>query len=182
MNTQIPDDFEAETRLHIAEVAGRLEAICQELRRRAAAHDQSKFSDAEKVIYAKVVPKLKMLPWRTSEYSRIAAELGPALDHHYRNNSHHPEHYPGGISGMDLIDIIEMYCDWAAATLRPGNGDMARTLTINAARYGLAGPLKDLLWNKWQRFGGFSGGPGANLSIQEKASKMGRHTNPAGAL
>lgn len=35
-----------------------------------------------------------------------------ALDHHYANNRHHPEHFEHGIEDMNLLDILEMVVDW----------------------------------------------------------------------
>src|SRR5215469_16665433 len=124
-------DSEQDTRAHIIQVAARLEAVCQELRRRGERHDASKLGEIEKPVFDAVVPKLKDLVYGPDEYRSAVKELGPALKHHYENNSHHPQHYENGISGIDLIDLMEMYCDWAAASLRPKDGDMSRSIEIN---------------------------------------------------
>ena len=104
-------DSENETREHIRQVARRLDKVCTELRDRGYWHDMSKLGSEEKPIFDEVTPKLKDLVYGTPEYRASLKELGPALTHHYANNSHHPEHYPNGIAGMDLLDLIEMYCD-----------------------------------------------------------------------
>jgi hypothetical protein len=65
--------------------------------------------------------------------------------------------HAGGMSGMDLVDVIEMYCDWAAATLRHAHGDLRRSVEVNIARYGIAEPLAGILRNTWERYGGFAG-------------------------
>ena len=44
--------------------------------------------------------------------------MGPALQHHYEDNCHHPEHYRNGIHDMNMVDLIEMLCDWRAAIKR----------------------------------------------------------------
>ena len=31
--------------------------------------------------------------------------------HHYKNNSHHPDHYVQGVYGMTIVDLVEMMCD-----------------------------------------------------------------------
>ncbi len=150
-------DSGPETREHIREVAARLKNVCTELRDRGDFHDVSKLGPEEKAVFDRVTPKLKGLAYGSPEYRASLKELGPALTHHYAKNSHHPEHYPNGIAGMDLLDLIEMYCDWAAATLRTKDGDMAKGIEINVERFGITGPLADILRNTWVRHGGFAG-------------------------
>lgn len=65
------------------------------------------------------------------------AGLKPAIEHHYQVNSHHPEHYPDGFAGMSLLDRIEMYCDWKAAVKRNKNGDLNKSIEINAKRFNI---------------------------------------------
>lgn len=152
-------DFDSgpETREHIRQVAERLKKVCTELHDRGYFHDASKLGHEEKPIFDRVTPKLKGLIYGSDEYRASLKELGPALTHHYKANSHHPEHYPNGIAGMDLLDLVEMYCDWAAATLRTKDGDMAAGIEINIKRFGIDGPLADILRNTWIRHGGFAG-------------------------
>jgi hypothetical protein len=150
-------DSEPETREHIKQVERRLRHVCAELRDRGWRHDSSKLGPNEKPIFDRVTPLLKGLTYGSQEYKDSLKDLGPALAHHYAENTHHPEHYPNGISGMDLLDLIEMYCDWAAATLRTKDGDMSKGLEINIERFGIAGPLADILRNTWKRHGGFCG-------------------------
>ena len=38
-----------------------------------------------------------------------------ALDKHKKSNDHHPEFYGCRLSGMSLIPMIEMVCDWYGA-------------------------------------------------------------------
>jgi hypothetical protein len=44
--------------------------------------------------------------------------MKPAIQHHYKANSHHPEFYDNGVEGMSLFDVLEMLLDWKAATER----------------------------------------------------------------
>jgi len=44
--------------------------------------------------------------------------MKPAIEHHYKNNRHHPEHFNNGIDEMNLVDLIELLCDWKAASER----------------------------------------------------------------
>jgi hypothetical protein len=49
--------------------------------------------------------------------------------------------------GMNLIDLIEMLCDWKAATLRHNTGDIYKSLDINQKRFGYSDELKHLFKN-----------------------------------
>jgi hypothetical protein len=150
-------DSAEDTYEHIRQVSERLKSVCTELRERGRFHDLSKLGPEEKPIFDAVTPRLKGLTYGTDEYRASLKELGPALTHHYAENTHHPEHYPNGIAGMDLLDLIEMYCDWAAATLRTKDGDMAKGIEINIERFAIEGPLAEILRNTWARHGGFCG-------------------------
>ena len=65
-----------------------------------------------------------------------------ARQHHYAANRHHPEHFTKGIDDMTLIDIIEMLCDWKAASLRQNDGNLLKSIEINAQRFGYDDQLK----------------------------------------
>ena len=81
-----------------------------------AKHDASKLVSPEKDGFDKYTPMLAKMEYGSDEYKKCLKELQhPYLDYHYANNSHHPEHYKNGINGMNLFDVIEMYCDWKAA-------------------------------------------------------------------
>ena len=146
-------DSQADTEEHIAQVGRRLDAIRYRLLSRAAAHDASKLGPNEKPIFDEMTPKLKELTYGTDEYKASLAALGPALKHHYANNSHHPEHYENGIAGMCLLDLVEMYCDWQAATLRTKNGDFAKSIDINATRFSMDPQLVAIFRNTFERHG-----------------------------
>lgn len=150
-------DSGPETLEHIRQVARRLKNVQTELADRAWMHDATKLGPDEKPTFDEVTPKLKGLTYGTDEYRASLKELGPALTHHYAHNSHHPECWPNGIAGMDLLDLIEMYCDWAAASLRTKDGDMAKSIDISIDRFDITGPLADILRNTWKRHGGFNG-------------------------
>lgn len=47
-----------------------------------------------------------------------------------------------GINGMSLLDLVEMLCDWKAATLRHRDGDIRRSIEINQQRFGYSDELK----------------------------------------
>ncbi len=144
-------DSEAETRKHIARVSYLLMSAIAELSLRAANHDASKLSEAEKPYFDAETPKLRSLKFGTDEYAESLARLKPALDHHYAKNSHHPQHYENGIEGMDLFDLLEMLCDWKAAGERDNGGNIFRSIEINAERFGIAPQLVAIFINHAKR-------------------------------
>ena len=98
---------------------GMLDRFIVVFQRQIAKHDASKLVSPEKDGFDKYTPMLAKMEYGSSEYKKCLTELQhPYLDHHYANNSHHPEHYKNGINGMNLFDVIEMLCDWRAAVKR----------------------------------------------------------------
>lgn len=52
------------------------------------------------------------------------------------------------IRGMNLLDIVEMLCDWKAAGLRTDPpGDIRRSIEINQERFGYSDELRQILLN-----------------------------------
>jgi hypothetical protein len=158
--TDAPYDSTADTREHIAQVGYRLFAFSDLLEMRVSQHDRSKLGPVEKPLFDEMTPKLKTLVYGTPEYKDSLKALGPALKHHYEKNSHHPEFYgEQGIAGMCLLDLVEMYCDWQAATLRGKDGDFAKGLSINEARFKMDPQLASIFRNTFERHGDLANQP-----------------------
>jgi len=134
-------DSKNDTMDHINVVRRILFTIIRELETRAEAHDMSKLGPQEKLIFDEYTPKLKDSTYGSEAYKKFLIGMGPALVHHYANNRHHPEHYENEIKGMNIIDLVEMFCDWKAATLRHADGDLAKSVDINKARFGYGDDL-----------------------------------------
>jgi hypothetical protein len=132
------------------------ELMCQaamELIRRATVHDNSKLLSPEKEIFDEMTPKLAGSTYGSDEYKEFLVKMKPALDHHYANNRHHPEHWKNGINGMDLYDILEMFFDWKAAGERHGNGNIYKSIDINKDRFKMSEQLCDIYRNTADRLG-----------------------------
>lgn len=143
-----PDyDSHAETTKHIRRVRELIADCIRELARRAEVHDQSKLHPPEKPLFDKFTPRLRSVSYGSKEYKRLLDELAPALDHHYAHNSHHPQHYQGGVNGMDLFDLVEMFMDWKAASERHADGDIRRSIETNRSRFDLSDQLCDIMHN-----------------------------------
>lgn len=145
-------DSEAETKKHIKTVERLIQTFCWEMLFRAEVHDQTKLGDEEKPYFDKYTPMLEELEYGSEEYSEAMEGLRPALEHHYNNNSHHPQHYDDGVNGMDLFDVVEMFMDWRAATERHGDGDINESIEINEERFDLDPQLVDIFENTVDRF------------------------------
>lgn len=51
------------------------------------------------------------------------------------------------INDMNLVDLIEMFCDWKAATMRHHDGNLLKSIKINAERFGINPQLVKILEN-----------------------------------
>ncbi len=162
MDTERIYDSTADTLAHIDRVRELLGECRENLRRRGVVHDASKLGSPEKEIFDRVTPRLRGMTYGSEEYRASLEEMKPALAHHYANNSHHPEHYEDGISGMDLFDLVEMLMDWKAATERHADGDIRRSLVVNHQRFGMSDQLFRIFGNTVNRMwpGAASSDPG----------------------
>src|SRR2546421_8094739 len=139
-----PYDSFKDTKDHILRVEELLYKCIGNLKTRSAIHDASKLIEPEKSAFDKCIPKLKDFTYGSPEYKASLKELGPALEHHYKENKHHPEHWLNGIKEMSLFDIMEMLMDWKAATERmKDGGDIWKSIKINRERY----LISDQLYN-----------------------------------
>jgi hypothetical protein len=176
MNTEKYDSTD-DTLKHILQVRQLLYIMQNKLEERGFKHDQSKLKQPEKEIFDEMTPKLKALTYGSPEYKASLSELGVALKHHYENNSHHPEHHKSyecnicfhsvvktlpnvcpkcgnpqftegfDVAGMTLLDLVEMFCDWKAATERHADGDFGKSITINSKRFKLSDQLSSIIHN-----------------------------------
>lgn len=144
-------DSRPDTLLHIKRVSQLLTEAASEMIRRANVHDNSKLESPEKEYFDELTPKLKASTYGSEEYKQFLVDLKVALDHHYANNSHHPEHYENGVNGFDLFDLIEMAMDWCAASERHGDGNIYKSLEINKERFLLSNQVYSILYNTFER-------------------------------
>jgi hypothetical protein len=151
--TTEPYDSRPDTLAHIETVRQFLGDVIHDLQHRATIHDRSKLREPEVSVLDRVTPQLADLEYGSPEYRAALDSMGPALDHHYANNDHHPEHHPGGIADMDLGQMTEMLADWKAGTLRNRDGDLTASIRLNAKRFGYGPDIERLLLNTARRYG-----------------------------
>jgi hypothetical protein len=136
-----------DTEKHIDNVRWFIGMITVALDDRAENHDKSKLSDPELDVFSEFGPKLKNTKYGSEEYNESLHQMGSALKHHYQNNRHHPEHFENGVSGMNIVDFVEMICDWKAASLRMKNGNFEESIDQNAKRFGLDPQVVSIIKN-----------------------------------
>ena len=136
-----------ETLQHIDKVRHFLNVIVTELLLRGENHDRSKMSPEEVDIFVDYTPKLKASTYGSEEYKKFLDGMRPALEHHYANNRHHPEHFANGIQDMTLVDLMEMFCDWKAASQRHADGNLLKSIEHNAVRFNMSTQLRQIFEN-----------------------------------
>jgi len=153
LSNQNAYDSRADTLAHIHRVRDYIDVFVAEMLARGRVHDASKLDEPEKSTFDQVNPLLAGVAYGSPEYDAVVERARPALEHHYRRNSHHPEHYcPAGVAGMDLFDLVEMVCDWmAAAERKPDDGVK---LAYNVRLFGIEPQLASVIANtlaRWPR-------------------------------
>lgn len=146
-------DSTQDTLDHIGKVQARIAEVVGALRRRGYEHDASKLEEPEKAGFDVLTFKLATLVYGSDEYRAALEEGKPTIAHHYTVNTHHPEHYPNGIAGMSLLDLVEMVCDWKAASERTKQGSIAQSLGYNKERFQIDDQLAAILENTVRELG-----------------------------
>lgn len=136
-----------ETLKHIDRVRELLRIFENLLRDRGINHDKTKLESPEVEYFTEYTPKLSECTYGSDEYKQYLEELKPALDHHYSNNRHHPEKFREGVNDMSLVDILEMLCDWKASSERHNDGNILKSVEINAKRFNIDPQLTKILLN-----------------------------------
>jgi regulator of sigma D len=173
--------FFEETGKHIRNVQFVMNDMVKELLNRIRCHDCSKYDEIEKESFAEIAPELSKVLYNSDEYKENLKKIKPALEHHQRVNPHHPEHYvryvcngcftiyksipdrcnqcgysqfqkEADVSGMNLIDLMEMLADWLAATTMSPNGDIMISIEKNQQRFKYSDELKSILKNTARKY------------------------------
>lgn len=147
MNATVPYDSTKDTITHIQNVRSKILKVIGDLMSRAFVHDASKLEPPEKEYYDKFTPMLWGLEYGSDAYRNVLRKMQPGIDHHYSVSRHHPEYFPDGIDGMNLVDILEMLLDWKAASERHKTGDILKSIDINVERFKISPQLAQILKN-----------------------------------
>lgn len=141
-------DSRADVLEHRKQVRKLIQQVVAELIDRQVHHDASKLCEPEKSLYDEFKPKLEKVElefgYGSPQYESLVKELNVAFHHHFEVNRHHPEHFENGVSGMTLIDVVEMLCDWTASAGRYGKSP---SIEANQRRFGISNQLAEILQN-----------------------------------
>lgn len=104
-----------------------------ELLRKGFTHDMSKLNPEELESFLELKIKNKCFKNANSIMNDFEKEH---IAIHWRNNSHHPEHFER-VEDMEEIDILEMVCDWAARSMQYGTNlvEFIETRQVNRFKF-----------------------------------------------
>lgn len=129
---------------HIGFVQSALLRVRQELERRGQDHDRSKWSPEEFPGFARINATARQYPYGSEGYKASIRAERPTVEHHQKANSHHPEYHQAkmpqlsevdGLSEMGWLDVVEMVCDWWAASQTYGNTPWDEVLSKQRERW-----------------------------------------------
>jgi hypothetical protein len=146
-------DFLCDAILHVSEVQENLEIVASILKQKGFAHDRTKFHELEFEAFVSTRDRFKKANYGSPEYQALVEEIKPAVDHHYQNNRHHTGFHENGIDDMNLIDIIEMICDWKAAERRSPDKKLKDTLEYAKNKYKIDTQLFKIIENTLNELG-----------------------------
>ena len=87
------------------------------LRERAKVHDNSKIVNQDEMYaLSRIINDKSSLKDPDKQLSQIKKD---AIALHWKNNSHHPEHFKNPMD-MSRLDVMEMCCDWHARSTQYG--------------------------------------------------------------
>jgi hypothetical protein len=130
--------------IHKIWVLAYLLKVCFILLKRGIIHDLSKFGNSEFSILADNITLFRKLPYATIEYEEYLKKIKVATDHHYKYNSHHFQYYDN-IEQMGYMDLIELLCDWKAATKKYKGDNILQSIKYNKTKFNYSDQFEDKL-------------------------------------
>lgn len=131
---------------HKKTVSKRLKFLAEQLLERSESHDDSKLKSPE-IEWLIEMDKEPRYPYGSREYLDKKKRWEKFFKHHYKINSHHPEYYRDGVSGMTLIDLCEYLIDISSYYAEMHPESVFKTLNEQSDRFGLEEQLTQILKN-----------------------------------
>jgi len=139
-------DTELYIRNHIKRVQNKLSKLVAALLIRMREHDKSKLEEPEFSLWKKMDEEPRY-PYGTRKYNKKIKRYRELFEMHYKENPHHPEHFPNGISDMTLIDLMEMLCDWISYKDNIRVSEAIEMVEKQSKRFGYSDEIKNMLIN-----------------------------------
>lgn len=136
---------------HINRVKSKMEFFASVLAARGANHDNSKLTEPEYSGWL-AMDQEPRYPYGSKKYYDKMRRYKEVLEHHYSINSHHPEHFEDPSIQMDLVDLIEMLCDWFSYSNDISWLEGYDTINSQCTRFGLNDTIRHLLLNTFRNF------------------------------
>ena len=139
------------TEEHIYNVRKLLNKFADVLKQKGETHDQSKLEEPE--VYGWAAMDLEpRYEYGSYEYYDKLRRFSEVFNHHYRVNSHHPEHFINPEYEMTLIDMIEMLCDWFAYKQDVSINEGIKLIKDQCDRFKFSDTIKSLLINTYKEY------------------------------
>ena len=140
------------TMRHIRTIQGYMTLIGTEWVERTRRHDESKLDDIELYGYVGIAEATKGLTAGSQEYLDALEPYKTVIRRHYILNDHHPEHFANRVNGMNLIQVLEMVCDWIAASTDREMHPM-QSIDAQCTRFNIDAQLKKIIINTMEHLG-----------------------------
>lgn len=136
---------------HISRVQKWISKFSTILYIRGLNHDRSKLCEPELSMWKKMDEEPRY-PYGTKEYQEKLNRYQELFKLHYKRNKHHPEHWSGYYLEMDLIDIIEMLCDWLGYKEDITIEEAEALIDQQCRRYNFNNTFRALLFNTLKNY------------------------------
>lgn len=139
------------TQGHIYNVRKLLNKFADVLKQKGETHDQSKLEEPE--VYGWAAMDLEpRYEYGSYEYYDKLRRFSEVFNHHYKVNSHHPEHFVNPEHEMTLIDMVEMLCDWFAYKQDIPIREGVELIREQCDRFGFSDTIMSLLTNTYREY------------------------------
>jgi hypothetical protein len=119
---------------HVTLLRRAMLGIRHQLEVRAEVHDLSKLGPEELPGFVRINATARNFAYGSAEYRASIRAEKPAVEHHQKSNSHHPE-FHADLAAMPWLDIVEMVCDWWAASQTYGTTPWDEVLRVQKERW-----------------------------------------------
>lgn len=113
---------------------------------RGEKHDNSKLQEPEFSYWCKMDEEPRYR-YGTKEYKDKIERYRPLFEIHWKANRHHPEYFNYHFDDVDLIDLIEMLCDWLSYRDKLSYTEASDLVHQQCQRYGFSEEKEFLLLN-----------------------------------